>query len=190
MNNIVKFSDVTDKIITIREQKVLLDCDVAALYGVETRDINKSVKNNPDKFPDGYIIFLSDKEKTEVVENFHHLVNIKFSPVLPKAFTKKGCYTAYFVHSTSMLATILKSPQATQTTIAIIEAFDKLSELQEIVAELPETTDEKQQKSLVQRGGEIISDLIGNNPKTSEEETSFEINLAMVKFKHTVKRKS
>ena len=181
MSNIVKFNDVTDKIITIRDEKVILDSDVAALYGVETRDINKSVKNNPDKFPDGYIISLSDKEKTEVVENFHHLKNIKFSPVLPKAFTKKGCY---------MLATILKSPQATQTTIAIIEAFEKLIELQEIVAELPETTDEKQQKSLVQRGGEIISDLIGNNLKTSEEETSFEINLAMVKFKHTVKRKN
>jgi hypothetical protein len=60
---------------------------VAALYGVETRDINKSVKNNPDKFPDGYIISLSNNEKAEVVENFHHLEKLKFSPVLPKAFT-------------------------------------------------------------------------------------------------------
>jgi hypothetical protein len=77
-----------------------LDSDVALLYGVETRDINKSVKNNPDKFPDGYIISLSKKEKAEVVENFHHLNSLKFSPTLPKAFTEKGLY---------MLATILKS---------------------------------------------------------------------------------
>jgi len=87
-----------------------------------------------------------------------------------------------------MLATILKSPKATQATFDIIEAFEKLSELQEIIAELPETTNEKQQKSLVQRGGEILSDLIGNSMEASEEETTFEINLAMVKFKRTVKK--
>ena len=114
------------------------------------------------------------------MENFHHLANIKFSPVLPKAFARKGCY---------MLATILKSPQATQTTIAIIEAFDKLSELQETVAELSQSPDEFQQRSLMQKGGEIISELIGDNLKTSDTETSFELNFAVLKFKHTVKRK-
>ena len=47
--------NVEEKIITLRNQQVILDCDVAELYGVETRDINKSVKNNPEKFPEGYI---------------------------------------------------------------------------------------------------------------------------------------
>jgi hypothetical protein len=60
--NIVKFSEVQEKIIEIRGQKVILDSDVAALYDVETRDINKSVKNNPDKFPDGYIFEIDEKE--------------------------------------------------------------------------------------------------------------------------------
>ena len=78
--NVVRFSEVEEKILTIRGESVILDSDVAALYGVETRDVNKSVKNNPDKFPEGYIFELSNNEKEEVVESFHHLEKIKFSP--------------------------------------------------------------------------------------------------------------
>ena len=100
MENPVKFEDVENKIILLREQNVMLDNDVAKLYGVETRDINKAVKNIPDKFPQGYIFQLAKEEKTEVVENFHHLEKLRFSPQLPKAFTEKGLY---------MLATIIKS---------------------------------------------------------------------------------
>ena len=100
MKNIV---DVESKIITLRNQQVILDSDVAELYGVETRDINKAVKNNPQKFPNGYVFELNVSEKSKVVENFHHLQKLKFSPQFPKAFTEKGLY---------MLATILKSPKA------------------------------------------------------------------------------
>ena len=81
--NVVRFNDVADKIITVGGQKVLLDCDVAELYGTDTRDINKSVKNNPLKFPEGYIITLTETEKAEVVENFHHLEKLKYSPFMP-----------------------------------------------------------------------------------------------------------
>ena len=69
----VKFEIVANKVIEIRGEKVILDSDVAKLYGVKTRDINKSVKNNPDKFPFGYIFELTINEKQKVVENFHHL---------------------------------------------------------------------------------------------------------------------
>lgn len=92
---------------------------VAELYGVQTMRVNEAVKNNLDKFPKGYIIELNKKEKQEVIEIFDN-PKIKYSPVLPKAFTEKGLY---------MLATILKSPQATQTTIAIIEAFTKMRQM-------------------------------------------------------------
>jgi hypothetical protein len=109
MNETIKFSQVEEKILSIRDQKVILDSDVAALYGVETMRINEAVKNNPDKFPKGYILELSKEEKREVIEFFDN-PKLKFSPALPKAFTEKGLY---------MLATILKSPKATQTTIAI-----------------------------------------------------------------------
>lgn len=93
MKSIEKF------IIDLRNQKVILDSDVAQIYDVETRDINKAVKNNPAKFPKGYIFEVNTKEKQDVVENFHHLEKLKFSPQHPKAFTEKGLY---------MIATIKK----------------------------------------------------------------------------------
>ena len=179
--NIIKYRDIENRIITIRGQKALLDSDVAELYGVETRDINKSVKNNPRKFPDGYLISLTGEEKKEVVENFHHLEKLKFSPVLPKAFTRKGCY---------MLATILTGDKAIDTTIAIIETFDKLVELKETVLELSNAPDEFQQKELMQKGGDIIAELIGDDMKVSDTETTIELNFAVFKFKHTVKKKT
>ncbi len=98
MSEIVKFEDLQDSIIELRGQKVLLDADVAQIYGVETRDINKAVTNNPDKFPEGYVIELSKAEKNELVENFHRFNRLKHSTVNPKAFPEKGLY---------MLATIL-----------------------------------------------------------------------------------
>ena len=197
--DIVKFSDVNEKIIAIRNEKVLLDSDVAVLYGVETKRINEAVKNNPDKFPKGYILKLSRDEwrnvrvallstnsnkpdsYVEPVEIFDQLGSRKHSSVVPNAFTEKGLY---------MLATILKSPQATQTTIAIVEAFAKIRELSRTVAELSETTEEFSQKTLMQKGGEIIADILGEGLQVTDSETSIEINFALMKFKHTVKRKN
>ncbi len=124
--SLIKYDQVESKIIEIRKQKVILDSDVAALYGVETRDINKAVKNNPNKFPKNYIITLNKSEKGELVENFHRFGSLKHSTSLPKAFTEKGLY---------MLATILKSPHAIGTTIAIIETFAQIKELTQAVYE-------------------------------------------------------
>ena len=104
---------------------MILDSDVAELYGVETKRVNEAVSNNPEKFPEGYVWVLNGTEKNEVVENFDHLHKLKFSPQFPKAFTEKGLY---------MLATILKSPKAVETTIAIVEAYAKLRELSRVMA--------------------------------------------------------
>lgn len=98
-----------DKMITLRNQQVILDSDVAELYGVQTKRVNEAVSNNHEKFPKGYIMELSDNEKNELVENFHRFERQKHSTVNPKAFTEKGLY---------MLATILKGPKAEETTIA------------------------------------------------------------------------
>ena len=118
--SIVKFENLESKLIQYKDETVLIDSDIAELYGVETRDINKAVKNNPDKFPNGYIVELTKEEKNEVVENFHHLEKLKYSPHLPKIFTEKGLY---------MLATIIKSKVATETTIKIIETFANIKKL-------------------------------------------------------------
>ena len=174
--------NVEEKIITLRNQQVILDCDVAELYGVETRDINKSVKNNPEKFPEGYIFELDENEKNELVEIFHRFDRQKHSTTMPKAFTEKGLY---------MLATILKSPKAVQTTIAIVEAYAKLKELSRVIVELPQQEEDTiVQKQLLHRGGQLIEDIInGVLPKQSTE-TSFELNLAMFKFRHSIWRES
>ena len=87
---ITKFETLENKLRKLRDTFVLVDRDVASLFGVETRDINKAVKNNPLKFPDGYIIALDKGEKKELVENFHRFDKLKHSTALPKAFTEKS----------------------------------------------------------------------------------------------------
>ena len=118
---------VENKVIDIRGQVVILDSDVAMLYDVETKRINEAVKNNPEKFPEGYILELTDIEWKEVRSK------ISTSPLgggrtyKAKVFTEKGLY---------MLATILKSSRATSTTIAIVETFAKVREATRAVAKL------------------------------------------------------
>ncbi len=89
-----------------------------------------------------------------------------------------------------MLATILKSEKATKTTIEIVETFAKIRELSRTVAELSENPEENKQKSLMQKSGDIIADLLGEDQKVTDTETTIEINFAVLKFKHTVKRKA
>jgi len=177
---IIKLDEVKEKIIIVRNERVILDSDVAALYGVETREINQAIKNNPDKFPEGYIITLTDSEKQEVVKIFDN-PKVKFSPTYPTAFSERGLY---------MLATILKSPQATQTTLAIVEAFAKIRELSHAVADLVQSPDDMQkQASVMQKTGEILSGMVEEQLKVTGTETSFELNLlSAVKIKHTIKR--
>ncbi|MDH6304330.1 hypothetical protein M2459_001062 [Parabacteroides sp. PF5-5] len=179
MNQIVSFDKVKNKIIRLRDQDVILDSDVAMLYGVETKRINEALKNNPDKFPEGYVITLNNIE-WENLRSKISTANLNMSRVLPKAFSEKGLY---------MLATILKSPQATQTTIAIVETFSKLRELSRTVAQLSASPEEFKQKSLMQKSGDIIADLLGEDMATTDTETSIELNFALLKVKHTINRK-
>ena len=177
--DIVKFEEIENKIIDLRGQKVILDSDVAELYGVETRDINKAVKNNPDKFPDGYIFGLN---KAEFEDLRCKISTAKFSKtrVLPKAFTEKGLY---------MLATILKSLQATQTTIAIIETFAKIRNLSRNIKALSNVQDDSQKQNLLQESGGIIAEILDDNLVSNERETTIELNFAVLKFKHIIKTK-
>ena len=179
MNNIVKFEEVEKKIIDLREQKVIIDSDVAKLYGVETRDVNKAVKNNLDKFPVGYIFELTARELDNLRGKFS---TTKFSKTraVPKAFTEKGLY---------MLATILKSKRATQTTLAIIETFASIKNLSRNIKELSNVTDERKKKDIMRKSGEIITEIFDDDLSLNETETTIELNFAVLKFKHTIKRK-
>jgi len=180
MNELIKFSEIESKILEIRGQQVLIDRDVAELYGVEVKRVNEAVARNFDKFPDGYIISISQSEKNELVANCDRFTPLKHSTVTPTAFTEKGLY---------MLATILKSPRATETTLAIIETFAKVRELTRVLHNQPEEMDENQQATLMKTTGGILADVLDlNSMDVTEGETTLEFNLAFAKFKHTVKR--
>jgi hypothetical protein len=102
--------------------------------------VNEAVRNNPEKFPEGYVIVLNQNYLENLRSKFSS-TNLIMTRALPKAFTEKGLY---------MLATILKSAQATQTTLAIIETLTKIRELSRTVNELSDLK-EKQQKDLMQK---------------------------------------
>jgi len=172
---------VEEKLITIRNKKVLIDTDVAQLYGVETKRINEAVKNNLDKFPEGYLVELTKDEWESLKSKFS--TSIKGGKVkLPTAFTEKGLY---------MLATILKSQIATETTLAIIETFAKVRELSHAISEmqiLPENS--PKQKSLMEHTGDLIADLIvpEEELQVTGTETTYEMNFAVFKIKRTIKK--
>ena len=180
MSEIVRFEDLQDCIIEIRNQKVLLDVNVAEIYGVETKRINEAVKNNPDKFPSGYIIELHKTEWDGLKSKFS--TSIKGGKVkLPSAFPEKGLY---------MLATILKSPKAVLATLAIIETFSKMRKLSRNIKTLSNVKDKREQQALMRKSGEIIAEILDDDLQTSETETSIELNFAVLKFKHTIKKKN
>ena len=176
----VSIDDVQDKIIVLRGEPVILDRDVAELYGVQTKEINQAVKNNIRKFPEGYILSVQEEEKKELVKNFDRFNILKHSPVTPNAFTERGLY---------MMATILKSRQAELTTIAIIDTFASVKELARTLRELNNTEKQDEQKGLLKKSGELIGEIIGNDMATAETETELELNFAVLKLKHTIKRK-
>ena len=180
--NVITFELVESKIINIRNQHVIIDSDIAKLYDVETKRINEAVKNNPEKFPEGYLFTLDEQEKNELVENIDRFNKLKHSTTQPKAFTEKGLY---------MLATILKSEKAVETTLAIIDTFAKVREISRTIKAIPQTPQNSPKyQQLMQKTGDLISDLVvPDNLDTTETEASIEVNLAIVKFKYTVKKK-
>lgn len=179
--SIITTKDVEERIILLRNQRVLMDCDVAELYGVQTKEVNQAVRNNPQKFPYGYIFILDKYEKEEVVKKFDHFNKLKFSKVQPTAFTERGLY---------MLATILKSERAANTAIAIVDTFAQVRELARTMEALQVVDDGGlQQKNLLQKTGDILAEVIGHNLSTRTTETEIELNFAVVKIKHKIIRK-
>ena len=171
--------DVHEKIVSIRGLDVILDVDVANLYGVETRRINEAVKNNPDKFPSDYMFVLTSEEVTNLRSKFSTANISPKSRSLPHAFTEKGLY---------MLATVLKSKTAVNTTFAIIENFSTVRELRRELLDLHKEKDIKNQQSKIEHFGNILSEIVMPDLETTETESSLELNFVIGKIKHTVKR--
>jgi hypothetical protein len=107
-------------ILIIRGQKVMLDADLAELYGVSTRRLNEQVKRNRERFPPDFMFPLTAEEKSEVVAKCDHLRGLRFSPTLPHAFTEHGAV---------MLAAVLNSKVAVESSIQVVRAFMNLRQL-------------------------------------------------------------
>ena len=184
---VTKFNTFENKLIRLRDTLVLLDKDVAELFEVETRDVNKAVKNNPAKFPQGYVFEIT-KEEFEVLRGKFSTAKFAKTRTLPKVFTEKGLY---------MLATILKSKRATQATLQIIETFARVKELSRNINGIMKTDDETIQKELAQKSNKLLEEIIEIEPDVLEDNedgeviettTKFEFNLGFAKVSRSVKK--
>ena len=118
---------VESRILIVRDEKVILDADLAQLYGVSTKRLNEQVKRNQGRFPDDFMFQLTENEKVEVVANCDHLRRLKFSPKLPYAFTEHGAI---------MAANVLNSERAVKASVQVVRAFLKLRQILASHAEL------------------------------------------------------
>ena len=171
--------EVEDKIAVIRNQEVIADADVAFLYGVQTKEVNQAVRNNPDKFPEHYMFELNTSELRDLRSK---ILTTKVSVMnrnSTKVFTERGLY---------MLATVLKGERARDITFAIIETFARVRDLKRELLDLHKETDKAKQASKMQHFGEVLTDIVMPDLQTQETESSLEINFFIGKLKHTVKR--
>ena len=111
---------ISSRIVVIRAQKVMIDADLADLYGVPTKALNQAVKRNAKRFPEDFMFQLTAAEKAEVVTNCDHLAKLKFSKSLPFAFTEHGAIQA---------ANVLASTQAVEMGVYVVRAFVRLREV-------------------------------------------------------------
>jgi hypothetical protein len=111
---------IEQRILLIRGHRVIIDADLAGLYGVTTKRLNEQVKRNSARFPGDFVFLLTESEKKQVVANCDHLRNLRFSPNLPYVFTEHGAI---------MPATLLKSQLAAKVSVYLVRAFVKLREL-------------------------------------------------------------
>ena len=159
--SVLDLADVKSRMLVIRNQPVLLDRDVAELYGVETKEVNQAVRNNPAKFPEGYVFQLNADElkdwKSKILTSNLSLTEKNAVKMgvrrAPYAFTERGLY---------MLATVLKSPRATQATLSIVETFAKVRSMVRDMERLQTLKDGSvEQAESLTRAGRKLASLIG-----------------------------
>jgi phage regulator Rha-like protein len=133
MNELIPHEHIERRIFTIRKHRVMLDSDLAELYGVETRALSQAVKRNEDRFPEDFMFRLTGEEKAEVITVCDNPDKIRFSPVNPRVFTE---------HGTLMLANVLNSKRAVAASIRIVRAFTKLRQALMIYSDLKKKIEE------------------------------------------------
>lgn len=124
---------VSQRILILRGVRVMVDADLAELYGVMTKVLNQAVRRNAERFPEDFMFQLTKEEKNWVVTNCDHLNRLKYSPVFPYAFTEHGAL---------MLGNVLKSDRAVEASLMVVRTFVQLREMlsgnKELAAKLAE----------------------------------------------------
>jgi len=154
-------------ILSIRGKKVMLDSDLAVIYGVPTKVLNQAVKRNENRFPSDFMFQLTEAEKSEVVTSCDHLARLKFSPHLPYAFTEHGAL---------MLANVLNSERAAQTSVQVVRAFVRLRQMLASNAELARKLETLEKK--YDRQFKVVFDAIRrlmSPPETKRREIGFHV---------------
>ncbi len=129
---------IESRILVVREQKVIIDADLALLYGVDTRTLNQAVKRNGERFPMDFMFALTPAEKAEVITSCDHLQKLKFSKSMPFAFTEHGAIQA---------ANVLASARAVEMGIYVVRAFVRLKQASTLHADLAKRLAELEDKT-------------------------------------------
>ena len=129
---------IEGKILTIRGHKVMIDQDLASLYGVTTKRLNEQVKRNQARFPEDFAFRLTQDEKAEVVANCDHLAKLKFSAARPLVFTEHGAL---------MAASVLNTPRAVEVSLYVVRAFVRLKQAIASHTELARRIDQLEAKT-------------------------------------------
>jgi len=116
-SDLVPVEQIQSRILVLRGVRVLLDADLAALYGVPTKRLNEQVKRNARRFPEDFVFRLTRAEKDEVVAKCDHLRNLRFAKSMPYAFTEFGAIQA---------ANVVNTPAAEEMGIMVVRAFVQL----------------------------------------------------------------
>jgi len=110
---------IASRILVVRRQRVMIDADLAALYGIPTKRLNEQVKRNRSRFPEDFVFRLTAAETAEVVANCDHLARLRFSTALPFAFTEHGAL---------MASAVLNTTKAVEVSIFVVRAFVRMRE--------------------------------------------------------------
>jgi hypothetical protein len=129
---------IESRILVVRDQKVIIDADLAELYGVDTRTLNQAVKRNAERFPMDFMFALTPAEKAEVITSCDHLQKLKFSKSMPYAFAEHGAIQA---------ANVLASARAVEMGIYVVRAFVRLKQASTLHADLAKRLAELEDKT-------------------------------------------
>ena len=170
-SQVLKNIVVDNKIFIIRGTQVMIDKDLAELYGVQTSRLNEQVKRNINKFPSDFMFELTQNEKDELIAKCDNLEKLKFNPSKIKAFTEHGVY---------MLSTVLKSKIATDVSLAIMRTFVKFKNQSvpyfDIIKRLEKLeTKDKETSELLNKVVQVVSSMqdIQNEAKENTRKIGF-----------------